>query len=89
MTQEYSKQRHPLAYYSYKMTPTELNYDIHDKELLAIVALLQHWQVYTEGAPRLIILSDHKNLTYFTTTKQLTQRQVQWSELLGQYKFEI
>jgi hypothetical protein len=89
LTQEHNKQRHPLAYYSRKMTPAELNYDIHDKELLAIVASLQHWRVYTEGAPGLIILSDHKNLTYFTTTKQLTRRQVRWSELLGQYKFEI
>jgi hypothetical protein len=89
LTQEHNKQRHPLAYYSRKMTPAELNYDIHDKDLLAIVASLQYWRVYTEGAPGLIILSDHKNLTYFTITKQLTRRQVRWSELLGQYKFEI
>jgi hypothetical protein len=40
LTQEYNKQRHPLAYYSRKMTPAELNYDIYNKELLAIVALL-------------------------------------------------
>ncbi|KAI6789405.1 hypothetical protein KC331_g215 [Hortaea werneckii] len=89
LTQENDGQRHPLAYYSRKMAPAELNYDIHDKELLAIVAALMHWRVYAEGAPGLIILSDHKNLTHFTTTKQLTRRQVRWSELLGQYKFEI
>lgn len=89
LTQEHNGNRHPVAYYSRKMTPAEENYDIHDKELLAIVAALLHWRVYTEGAPKLTILSDHKNLTYFTTTKSLTRRQARWSELLGQYKFEI
>jgi len=89
LTQEHSGQRHPLAYYSRKMTPAEQNYDIHDKELLAIVVSLQHWRVYAEGAPGLIIYSDHKNLTTFTTTKELNRRQVRWSQLLGQYKFKI
>jgi len=89
LTQEHSGQRHPLAYYSRKMTPAEQNYDIHNKELLAIVVSLQHWRVYAEGAPGLIIYSDHKNLTTFTTTKELNRRQVRWSQLLGQYKFKI
>ncbi|CAD0056184.1 unnamed protein product [Aureobasidium pullulans] len=83
------RKRHPVAYYSRKMTPAEQNYDIHDKELLAIVAALQHWRVYAEGAPSLTILTDHKNLLTFTTTKVLNRRQVRWSELLGQYKFKI
>ncbi|CAA77891.1 Reverse Transcriptase, partial [Cladosporium fulvum T-1 virus] len=89
LTQTHDGKRHPVAYYSRKMTTAEQNYDIHDKELLAIVAAMQHWRVYVEGPPKLTILSDHKNLTYFTTTKELTRRQARWSELLGQYKFEI
>jgi hypothetical protein len=89
LTQEHDGKRYPIAYYSRQMSPAEQNYDIHDKELLAIVAALRHWRVYCEGAPGLTVLSDHKNLTYFTTTKELTRRQSRWSELLGQYKFEI
>ena len=89
LTQDHEGKRHPVAYYSRKMTPAEQNYDIHDKELLAIVAALQHWRVYAEGAPSLTILTDHKNLLTFTTTKVLNRRQVRWSELLGQYKFKI
>jgi Reverse transcriptase (RNA-dependent DNA polymerase). len=89
LTQEYDGKRHPIAYYSKKMTPAEQNYDIHDKELLAIVAALKHWRVYAEGAPALTIFTDHKNLLHFTTTKVLGRRQVRWSEELGQYKFEI
>ena len=89
LTQEYDGKRQPIAYYSKKMTPAEENYDIHDKELLAIVSALKHWRVYCEGAPSLTIYTDHKNLLHFTTTKDLNIRQTRWSELLGQYKFEI
>ena len=62
LTQEHEGQRHPVAYFSRKLTPAEQNYDIHDKELLAIVAALRHWRVYAEGAPALTVFSDHKNL---------------------------
>ena len=73
LTQEHKGQQHPIAYYSQKMSPAEENYNIHNKELLGIVAALQHWRVYAEGSTGVIvILSDHKNLTYFTMTKQLT-----------------
>ena len=89
LTQEYDGKRHPIAYHSRKMSPAEQNYDIHDKELLAIVVALQQWRVYAEGAPGLTIFTDHKNLLHFTTTKELNRRQVRWSELLGQYKFQI
>ena len=47
-----------------------MNYDIHDKELLAIVDCLKHWRSYAESSPSLTIYSDHKNLTSFTTTKE-------------------
>jgi len=76
LCQEYDKKWHPVAYYSRKLSPAEQNYDIHDKELLAIVAALEQWRVYAEGAPGLDILTDHKNLLHFTTTKQLNRRQV-------------
>ncbi|KAL2008428.1 hypothetical protein VTN00DRAFT_6622 [Thermoascus crustaceus] len=58
------------------MTPPELNYDIHDKELLAIMVAVQEWRHYLEGAKyQVMIYCDHKNLAYFTTTKELTRRQ--------------
>lgn len=89
LTQEHDGKRHPVAYFSKKMSPAEQNYDIHDKELLAIVAAFKHWRTYVEGAPEVKVYSDHKNLTRFTTTKELTPRQVRWAELLGQHKFTI
>ena len=41
LRQEYNDKWHPIAYYSRKLSPAEQNYDIHDKELLAIMASLE------------------------------------------------
>jgi hypothetical protein len=57
------------------MTATELNYDIHDKEMLAIVSAFNEWRRYLEGAEQsILVFSDHKNLEYFTTTNVLNPR---------------
>lgn len=64
---------HPVAFHSRTMNPAKLNYEIYDKELLAIHKAFKHWRSYLEGANHVIlVVSDHKNLEYFTTTKVLT-----------------
>jgi transposase InsO family protein len=89
ITQERDGQWHPIAYYSRKFSGPEERYDVHDKELMAIVDALEHWRIYAQSCSELTIYTDHKNLVQFTTTKTLNRRQVRWSELLGQYKFRI
>ena len=57
---------HPVVFLSKKMTPMEENYDIHDKELLAIIRATEFWRHLLEGARHLFeIWTDHKNLLYF------------------------
>jgi hypothetical protein len=81
---------HPVAYYSKKLTGPEANYDVHDKELLAVVECLKQWRVYLEGAKYPAqIYSDHKNLIYWTTTQSLNRRQVRWAMELASYDFKI
>ena len=64
----------PVAFYSRKFTPAELNYDIHNKELMAIVDAFGTWRVYLEGAKyKVKVITDHKNLLAFTTTKVLNR----------------
>jgi hypothetical protein len=65
---------HLMIYYFRKLLLAEQNYDIHDKKLLAIVAVLKAWRVYTEEALELTILTNHKNLLHFITTKKLNKR---------------
>uniref|UniRef100_A0A0W0FYS4 Reverse transcriptase RNase H-like domain-containing protein n=1 Tax=Moniliophthora roreri TaxID=221103 RepID=A0A0W0FYS4_MONRR len=67
---------YPVAFLSQTLTGAELNYDMHDKELLAIFEAFKSWCHYLEGATNPIdIVTDHKNLEYFSTTKILTQQQ--------------
>ena len=89
LCQQADSKWHPVTYYSQKITQAEQNYDIHDKELLAVVNTLEHWRVYVESSFELTVLTDHKNLTTFMTTKKLNRQQVRWAELLGQHKFKI
>ena len=65
---------HLVAFHSCTFTISELNYDTHDKELLAIFEAFRIWQHYLEGAPLPTdVVTDHKNLEYFSTTKILTR----------------
>ena len=67
---------HPVAFHSCTFTAAELNYNTHDKELLAIFEAFKIWQHYLEDpAYPIDIVTDYKNLEYFSTTKVLTWRQ--------------
>jgi len=66
----------PVAYYSWTLTAPELNYDTHDKELLAIFEAFWNWRHYLEGSASPIdIVTDQKNLEYFSTSKLLSRWQ--------------
>jgi len=81
---------HPIVFYSCSMQPAELNYEIYDQELLAIFEAFQPWHNYLEGSAHFVLmLSYHKNLKYFTPTKQLMRRQVHWLEYLSGFNYLI
>jgi len=67
----------PIGYRSKTMASAEWNYDVHDKDLLAIVQALKEWRRYLRGSGQHFkVLANHKNLIRFTTTKELTDRQI-------------
>jgi hypothetical protein len=79
-----------VAFYSRKFTATKINYEIHDKELLAIVNSFQEWRHFLEKAVHLItIYTDHKNLEYFMSVQVLNQHQARWSLSLSRFNFMI
>ena len=83
-------QTHPVAFYSKSLNNAERNYEIYDKELLAVIRALDEWRHYLEGGEYPIeILSDHKNLLYFATARTLTRRQARWSLFLSRFNFRI
>jgi len=72
---------HPIAFHSRTFSAAELNYDMHDKELLAIYEAFGKWRHYLEGTSIPVeVLTDHKNLTYFQESKSLSRCQARWSE---------
>jgi len=81
---------HPVAFYSKSLSPVEWNYEIHDKEMLAIIRALEEWRHFLEGARHPIeIWMDHKNLEYFMTAKKLNRRQARWSLYLACFDFKL
>ena len=81
---------HPVAFHSWTFSTLELNYDVHDKGLLAIFEAFKIWQHYLEGSTSPIdVVTDHKNLEYFSTTKILMRWQARWSEYLSQFNLVI
>ena len=81
---------HPVAYISKSLSPAERNYDIYDKEMLAVMCVLEQWHHYLEGAKHLVqILTDHKNLEYLMTTQKLNCQQACWSLYLSRFDINM
>ena len=81
---------HPVAFMSKAMSETERNYEIYDKELLAIMTSLDQWRHYLMGASSdFEIWSDHKNLQYFRKPQKLNRRQARWATELAEYHFNL
>jgi len=67
---------HPIAFYSKSLFSVEWNYEIHNKEMLAIICMLEEWRHFLEGVTYLMeIWTDHKNLKYFMIAKKLNHWQ--------------
>lgn len=69
-------QWHPVAFFSKTMNVHELNYEIHDKELLALIKGLEEWSAFLRGLQQpFVAITDHRALEYFTTKRMLNARQ--------------
>ena len=80
----------PVAFWSRKFTPAEMNYGTPDQELIAIVKCFEHWRHYLKGSQHPIkVLTDYNNLCHFMTTLTINQRQARWALELSAYDFEI
>jgi len=84
------KKWHPVAFYSRKFSPAEKNYDVHDKEMAAMVAAFKEWAYMLMSVDdQILVYTDQMNLEYFNTTKTLNRRQERWAELLQLFNFKV
>jgi len=80
----------PVAFISKSLSDTERNYEIHDKEMLAIIRCLEEWKHFLEGAViKFEIWTDHKNLEYFMKVQKLNWRQARWALYLLRFNFTV
>jgi RNase H-like domain found in reverse transcriptase/Reverse transcriptase (RNA-dependent DNA polymerase)/Integrase zinc binding domain/Chromo (CHRromatin Organisation MOdifier) domain len=81
---------HPVAYYSATFTETERNYDIYERELLAIMKAITHWRPYLIWTKEpFTILTDHANLLHWKSPRKLNRRTARWHGELQDYNFKL
>src|SRR5260221_1424868 len=79
-----------VAFFSCSLQGVEKNYDTHNKELLAIFEAFKNWQHFLDGSAKVInMVTDHKNLEYFMSSKKLLHHQARWAEFLGQFNMKV
>jgi len=84
------KKWRPVAFISKSLSDTERNYEIHDKEMLAVVRCLEAWRHFLEGATvKFEVWTDHKNLEYFMKAQKLNRRQARWALYLSRFDFVL
>jgi len=81
---------HPIAYYSATFIQAERNYDIYERELLAVVKALKHWRHHLGGSRSpFTVVTDHANLAYWKEPRDLNRRTARWHGFLQDYWFNI
>ena len=82
--------QHPIAYYSATFTPTERNYDIYERELLAVLKALKHWRPHLAATEiPVTVLTDHANLTFWKNPQHVNRRVARWFAFLQDYNLVI
>ena len=81
----------PICFYSKTMSPAEMRYPIHDKEMLAVMMCLKEWRKLLVGLQKgpFAIITDHRALEYFTTKQLLNPRQARWADELCDFNFRL
>ncbi|MBW0510623.1 hypothetical protein O181_050338 [Austropuccinia psidii MF-1] len=76
MSQLHDSGKHPISFDICQILPAELNYEIHDKELLGIVWALKRWRAFLLSLSNsFALLTDHSSLQYFMSSKVVTRHQ--------------
>ena len=90
LSQEQEGKWKQIAFLSRMMQPAKQNYEIYDKELLAIVEALTKWRQYLLDAKEPFkVWTDHENLKYFREPHKLNGQQAQWYLKLQDYDFTL
>ena len=81
---------HPCALLSRWLSRAERNYDVGNRELLAVKLALEEWRHWLEGAePPFIVWTDHRNFEFMRKAKRLNSRQARWALFFNRFSFTL
>ena len=81
---------HPVAFFSRTLNEAQRNYDIYNRELLALVETCRHWRQYLhQPAHTVEIHTDHANLLYWKNPGEHNRRVARWHAELMEYDFKL
>lgn len=81
---------HPCAFFSRRLNPAERNYDVGNRQLLAVKLALEKWRHWLEGTEQpFIVWKDHKNHAYIQTAKRLNSHQARWALFFVRFNFTL
>ena len=90
LSQQQGNHWHPIAFISHSLNDAEQNYYATDLEMAAIIFTLKEWcQYLLDTKHPFTILTDHKNLEYFTKPQDLSRQQARWNQILQEYHYVI
>jgi hypothetical protein len=79
---------HPVAYRSDSMSKEERNYEIYNREMLGLIRALEDWCHFLEGID-FEVITDHKNMAWWSTMQDLNRRQAHWSLYLSRFNIKV
>ena len=80
---------HLLGFYSQKFTAPKINYPVYKQQLATIISAFTEWRPYLVGAQhRIQVLTDHRKLIYFTTSRRRNRRQARWLSFIARSCFD-
>jgi len=88
LSQDHGRGLQPVAFMSHKMNAAQINYPVHEQELLAMMYALAEWRHHLHGQ-RFTAITDHHSLTFLKTQPNLSKRQIRWAHELAEYDFDI
>jgi RNase H-like domain found in reverse transcriptase len=80
----------PVGYHSQTLNPAERGYDVHDRELLALIRDLRHWRHLLLSSPfTTIVHTDHNNLRYYRMPQRINRRVARYLSDLVEYDYQL
>ena len=90
MQEDESGVDHPVCYFSKNFSKCQKNYSTIEKECLALILSIQHFEVYISSSSSLVtVYTDHNPLTFLRKMKNKNQRLLRWTLLLHEYNLDI